>query len=216
MPNTAVLEFRPKPDDVFTILIPTTRSGRAETLNVAFIGVERALAPEVQHFTEQDLFRHAPYFREALGPANYKKWLLIDDYLSEAFGTAVPEGEEYRYKPTIALANLLFTAPGLDAVTYPSVASGDHGINICMLPDKADQLFVPREAWMIRLSERAVHPHTGQPLWRTDFLRRSREIGPDGVITWHAPGEGIDQMEIMRFARDRIQSLSERPVVVSK
>ena len=164
MPNTATLELRPNPDNVFTILIAGTRSGKLETLHVAFIGLERALAPEVQHFTERDLFRHDPEFRQALGPANYKKWLLIDDHLSGAFGTAVPEGEEYRYKATIALANLPFAAPGLDAINYPSVASGDHGINVCMLPDRADQLFVPKEVWMVRLGERATHAQTGEPL----------------------------------------------------
>ena len=41
----------------------------------------------------------------------------------------------------------------LDAVTFPSVATTDHGINICMTPDKADQFFVPFEAWMVRLDE---------------------------------------------------------------
>jgi RES domain len=164
MPNTATLELRPQADGVFTILVARTRSGKMETLQVAFIGLERSLAPEVQHFTERDLFRSNPDFRKALGPANYKKWLLIDDYLSEAFGTAVPEGEEYRYKPTIALANLLFSAPGMDAINYPSVASGDHGINVCILPDKADQLFVPKEAWMVRIGKRVAHPQTGEPL----------------------------------------------------
>jgi hypothetical protein len=171
--------------------------------------------PEVQHFTERDLFRRNPDFRKALGPANYKKWLLIDDYLSEAFGTAVPEGEEYRYKPTIALANLLFSAPGMDAINYPSVASGDHGINVCILPDKADQLFVPKEAWMVRIGKRVAHPQTGEPLWRFDFLQRSKDIGPDGIITWRAPGEGMNQAEIMRFARQRVKDLAEWPVAVS-
>ena len=103
------------------------------------------------------------------------------------------------YKPTIALANVLFTAPGLDAINYPSVASGDNGINVCMLPDKADQLFVPKEAWMIRLGERAAHPEKGAPIWRTDFLQRSKKIGPDGIIKWWAPGEGINQAEVMNL-----------------
>lgn len=216
MPNTATLELRPKSDGVFTILIAATRSGSLATLDVAFVGVERSLAPEVQHFSKRDLFRHNPDFRHALGHANYKKWLLIDGYLSEAFGTAVPESEEYKYKPTIALANVLFTAPGLDAINYPSVASDDHGINVCMLPDKADQLFVPKEAWMIRLGERAAHPETGALAWRTDFLQRSKEIGPGGTIKWWAPGEGINQAEVMRFARSRVETLTQWPVAVSQ
>src|SRR5262249_39233870 len=133
MPNAALLELRPQPGNVFTVLLAGTRSGKVETLNVAFIGLERARAPEVQHLTERDMFRHAPHFRNQLGPANYKKWLLIDDYLSKIFATVVPDGEEHKYKPTIALANLLFSAPNLDAVMYPNVATADNGINVCML-----------------------------------------------------------------------------------
>jgi hypothetical protein len=127
MPNAALLELRPQPGNVFTVLLAGTRSEKVETLNVAFIGLERARAPEIQHLTERDMFRHATHFRNQLGPADYKKWLLIDDYLSEIFATVVPDGEEHKYKPTMALANLLFSAPNLDAVMYPSVAMADHG-----------------------------------------------------------------------------------------
>lgn len=211
MPNTAVFELGPKSGDTFTVLIARTRTGKLEALNVAFVGLERALSPEVQHFNKNDLFRTAPHFRELVGPTNYKKWLLIDDYLSAIFGAFVPAGEEYRYKPTIALANLLFTAPKLDAVNYPSVATGDHGINVCMLPGRADELFTPFEAWMIEVAEQATHSETGELLWRTQFQRRSHEIGPDGVIVWRPPGKAIDQSEIMRFARRRVESLKAWP-----
>jgi hypothetical protein len=211
MPNTAIAELRPQPGNVFTILLAMTRSKKLETLDVAFIGLERSRAPEVQHFSANDMIRHAPSFRDQLGPANYKKWLLIDDYLSEIFATPVPEGEDYRYKPTIALASLLFRAP-LDAVTYPSVATNDYGINMCMLPDKADRFFAPSEAWTIGLEENALHPKTGEQLQRIEFLRRSHEIGPDGAIIWRSPGEGIDPAQIMRFARGRIKSLDQWPL----
>lgn len=213
MPNTAVLELRPQPGNIFTVLMATTR--KVETLNVAFIGLERSKAPEVQHFTERDMFRSAPHFRHQLGPAHYKKWLLIDDYLSDIFGTPVLEGEEHKYKPTIALANLLFTAPNMDAVNYPSVATDDHGINVCMLPSKADSVFVPLEAWMIRVEDNALHPTTGERLQRVHFLQRSHEIGPDGVINWHLPGEAINNEEIMRFVRRQMQSLDQWPASVA-
>jgi hypothetical protein len=67
MPNAALLELRPQPGNVFTVLLAGTRSRKVETLNVAFIGLERARAPEVQHLTERDMFRHAPHFRNQLG-----------------------------------------------------------------------------------------------------------------------------------------------------
>jgi RES domain len=208
-PNTAILELRPHPGNVFTVLLARTRSRKIETLNVAFIGLERSRAPEVRNLRDS-----APRFRDQLGPANYKKWLLVDDYLSEIFGTSVPEGEEYRYKPTIALANLLFAAPDLDAVNYPSVATSDHGINICMLPDKANQFFTALEAWMIKVEENALHPKTGKRLQRIRFLNRSHEIGPDGAIVWRPPGEDIKPDEIMRFVRGRMQSLDQWPLAV--
>jgi hypothetical protein len=213
MPNAAILELRPKPGNIFTVLMATTR--KVETLNVAFIGLERSKAPEIRHLTDSEMFRSAQHFRDWLGQANYKKWLLIDDYLSEIFGMPVPEGEEYKYKPTIALANLLFSAPNLDAVNYPSVATGDHGINVCMLPDKADQLFGPFEAWMIRVEESALDPTTGQQLERVHFLQRSHEIGPDRVMNWRPPGEGISNEEIMRFVRRRMEWLDRWPMPVA-
>lgn len=212
MPNTAIFELRPGKDEVFTVLIAGMKSGQVEKLNVAFIGLERAQAPEVQHLTDADLFRRAPGFRTKLGPANYKKWLLVDDYLSEIFGTPVTDGEEHKYKPTIALSKLLFTAPNLDAINYPSVATGDHGINICMLPDKADKLFTSSEAWELRVGERSLHPGTGELLHRVTFLRRSRQIHSDGAIEWYRAGEGIKPEEIMRFVRRRMEGLQQWPV----
>jgi hypothetical protein len=212
MPNTALLELRPKPGNIFTVLITRTRSGAVATLNTSFVGLERSLAPEVQHLGDDDTFRRASHFRRHLGAINYKKWLLIDDYLSEIFGGPVAEGEDYKYKPTIALADILFTAPKLDAVTYPSVATSDHGINICMAPEKADEFFVPFEAWMVRVDERALHPETGQVLHRVHFLNRSQEIGADGAIIWRPIGEGINPEEIMRFVRRRMSSLNQWPL----
>jgi hypothetical protein len=92
------------------------------SVRIAFIGLERCLAPEVGHFTDHDLFRRSPKFRSELGESAYRKWLAIDDYLSEILGQAVAPGEEHRYKPSIALADILFTAPDFDAINYPSVA----------------------------------------------------------------------------------------------
>ena len=47
MPNTTTLELKPQVGNVFTILVARTKSGMAETItNIAFIGVERSLAPE--------------------------------------------------------------------------------------------------------------------------------------------------------------------------
>lgn len=108
----------------------------------------------------------------------------------------------------------MFTAPKLDAVTYPSVATSDHGINICMAPEKADEFFVPFEACMVRVDERALHPETGQLLHRVHFLNRSQETAADSAIIWRLMGDGINPEKIMRFARRRMDSLSQWPLSV--
>ena len=213
MPNVAALELRVKPGDMVTVLVARTHSGNPEELRTAFVGLERSLAPEANALGPGDMFRTAPRFRKELGEGNYKKWLLIDDYLSEVFGTVVPDDEPHLYYPTIALSELLFGAPNVDAIQYPSVATQHHGINVCMLPDRADAMFRASEAWMIQIGEKERHPETGQPLMRIRFRLRSHEIGPDGVINWRAEGDGIDQETIRGFVRQRMERLERWPTV---
>ncbi len=211
MPNTTLLEMRPTIGDIFTVLVARTKDETIRTLNVAFIGIERSCSFELEHLTERDIFRRSPSFRESLGEANYKKWLLIDDYLSSILGTPVKDSEEYKYKPTIALAELLFSCQFLDAINYPSVATQDHGINICMLPEKVDEMLITSDAWMIRVEAEDTHPTTGEKLQRISFLRRSREIAADGTIDWLPEGVGLDTDNIARFVRRRLQNLAEFP-----
>jgi hypothetical protein len=160
------------------------------------------------------MFRHSPHFRQSLGEGSYRKWLTVDNYLSEILSQPVPRGEEYMYKPSIALAERLFNAPDLDAINSPSVASDNKGINIAHRPTRAAELFRPVEAWLIEIGESALQPETGEYLQESRFIRRSREIGADGVIDWLPPGEGIDTREIMRFARRRIETLTIPPTSV--
>jgi hypothetical protein len=140
--------------------------------------------------------------------------LLVDDYLSEIFGAVVEEGAPHLYRPTIAVADRLFTMPKLDAICYPSVATQDYGINVCMLPARADAIFMPSEAWMIELGKLDRHPKTNEPIRRIHFRLRSREIGADGMIQWGAPGEGINQETIRGFVRRRIEELDQWPAQV--
>ena len=212
MPNTAAIELRVKPGDMMTVLVARTRNGTFETLDTAFIELERSKAPEAEALGPDDNFRTSPDFRKQLGEGNYKKWLLIDDYLNEIFGCAVPDGEGHMYKATIALADLLLKAPGVDAISYPSVATSDHGINVCMLPSRADAIFAASEAWMVEIGEAALHPQTGEHLMRVSFHLRSREIGTDNVINWQPKGVGINEETIRGFTRRRVNQLDHWPL----
>jgi hypothetical protein len=212
MPNTTMYELKPEVGDRFTVLVARTKNNRPELLrNLAFIGVERSLAPEIQQLRPDDIFRTSSGFRKKLGESGYKKWLLIDDFLSGILGEKIGDKDEVRYKLTAALGDFIFEAPQVDAICYPSVATNDHGINICFLPKKADELLVPSEAWVIAVDGLDSHPEFPTPLPRIRFLKRSQEIASDGVLKWLPPGVGLHEDEINRFVRHRITRLTSPP-----
>jgi hypothetical protein len=212
MPNTTILELKPEIGDVFTVLIARTKSRTVELMkNLAFIGIERSLAPELSMLTKDDVFRTSSRFRQNLGEVAYKKWLLVDDFLSSILGETITDANAAKYRLTAALGDLVFEAPQINAVCYPSVATSNRGINICLLPDKADSLFEPSEAWAIRIEGQDSHPDVDSPLHRISFKKRSKEIGPDGVINWLPPGIGIDEEAILRFVRRRLQRIASLP-----
>jgi hypothetical protein len=212
MPNTTILELKPTVGDTFTILEARTRDQNIQTIRATFIGIERSKSFETQHLSAQDLFRSSDSFRQSIGEANYKKWRLVDDYLSFILGDPVQEGEEHKYKSTVALSQLLFSCPYMDAVNYPSVATNDHGINICFSAEKVDALFVPSEAWMMKIEGVYLHPQTGEKLFRSRWIRRSQSIAADGKIVWLPEGVGFELPEVLRFTRQRIQQLSQMPM----
>ncbi len=210
-PMTSIMELKPMVGDVFTILSAVTHSRAIEKMRVSFLGIERCKSWELEHLTSESFYRHSKQFRAAIGEANYKKWLLVDDCLSALLAEPVADDEGHKYKPTIALGNLLFACQFMDAVNYPSVATHDLGINICLSPERADALFTPSEAWMMRVEGVDAHPETGESLYRVRWLRRSSKIATDGTITWLADGIGFDPAEVQRFVRGRLESLSQPP-----
>lgn len=212
-PNAAMLEMRVKEGGIVTVLLARTRNAPTlELKNTIFLGLERSLAREVKHFGPHDLFRTSPSFRQQVGEGNYKKWRLIDDYVGDILSASVTSKTRYLYKPTMALADVLFTWPDLDVVNYPSVESDRHGINLCALPETADRLFQPFEAWMILVQQQEYDAATGQVLRRIEFKRRSQPIGEDGAINWLGEGEGLDEREILRFTQHRLKTLSQMPI----
>lgn len=211
-PNAAMLELRPLEGGIITVLLATTKDAPfVELSDTIFIGLERSLADEVEHLGASDLFRSSPSFRMQVGEGNYKKWRLIDDYFDDILTAPVTSTTKHLYKPTMALADVLFSCPNLDVINYPSVESDLHGINLCTLPETADRLFRPFEAWMIRLQQKEYHDVTSQELHRIEFVRRSHPIGDDGAIKWLSEGEGLNPAEILRFTQHRLKTLDKMP-----
>jgi len=186
----AIFETRPATGDTVSLLMAQAREPFVE-LKCAHIGLERGLAPELAEIQKKRIPRANPRFQAMLQQHGISsRWLQIDEYLAEMATTLFPpEYEEDQYKITNAIAEVLFKAPEVDALNYPSVAASLECINLCLRPAVADTIFKPHEAWMIRIEERADHlpglkEKPTDVYYRTTFLRRSEKIEENGDILW--------------------------------
>jgi hypothetical protein len=122
-----------------------------------------------------------------------------------------PEQEHDKYKITNAIARILFRAPGVQALNYPSEATALQSLNLCMQPDVADQYFMPSEAWMIKLGTSLPQlPMLDEPgpFYRTTFIRKSETIEPDGRIHWSEILQDVQPEDIAHLAyRPRLPHL---------
>lgn len=208
-PHTAVFELRPQVGQRYTVLLARSRWEHS-TFAGPFVGLASSLS-----FDAVSLRRTGDHQRQQLrmrlGNANYKKYVLVDEWLSGRMTMPIEVGREQEYMPTIAFANLMFGAPGVNTIMYPSVTTDRHGINLCMQPDVADELLQPSEAWVFEIEGIDAHPDTHQPMFRTRPLIRTTSISGSGEIVWRPPGEGLGESEMNYFSRGQVRSLAKMP-----
>jgi hypothetical protein len=180
----AVNEVRPTPHDIITILVVRARDGRV-TLENAHIGLERLKLTPFGKRGSQVLKRQA-WFQAILKERGItKKWLLLDNFLSEmATSLFSPESEQDKYKITNAISSSLFNMPNVQGIIYPSISTKSNNINFCLMPHVADQCFVPRQLWMVRIEEKTFRPASGDYEYQARLIRRSESISSEGRISW--------------------------------
>jgi hypothetical protein len=89
----AIYEIHPSVGDVITLLVARSKGPLAD-LDVAHIGLERSLAPEMGFVPRDRKLRNNPQFQGMLEHFGIsKKWLAVDDFLSEMATTVfAPHG----------------------------------------------------------------------------------------------------------------------------
>lgn len=195
----AIFEVQAPLGSTVTVLCCSTREDFVE-LRCAHIGLKRSVSPVAMHASHGSPLKNGR-LQQALDSAGLsKKWQRIDEFLADMATGRWPESEQQdQYKITNAIASVLMGAPDACGLNYPSVATTLNSINLCLPPSVADEIFVPLEAWTLRTEERVDRlsglDHTG-PFFRTEFLRRSREIDSDGTIHWTdvEPGYPVEHL----------------------
>lgn len=199
-PHTAIYELRPQVGKIYTVLWARTKA-KGLILATMFPGITRCRSADLLT-VRTELPKRVAAHRARLGGGNWKKYALLDDWLTEIITRSATNTNDY--KPTIGLANILFRAP-IDAVAYPSVATGHNGINICFQPERADELFKASEAWEFEILGDGYLYDKPSLLLRS--LRKSTIIDDDGIITWGAYGVDVGEYFIRQFARGLLPSL---------
>jgi len=213
--QTAIYELRHQAGDRITVLVVRPKENVSYFSNIVFIGLDRSSAPEVSSINKSESLKNSEEFKRGVGSKNHKKFVLIDSFLEDLLTLKIEEGEEYKYKPTVILAEILFSIPNIDALNYPSVATNLNGINFCTTPEKADEHFYGDEAWVIDILDVGVHPDSGKILYKTKFIKRSKSIDSDGKIEWLKEGDGINYPAISAFTGG-IKALDKEPVSSSR
>jgi hypothetical protein len=151
----AIYEIHPAVGDVITLLVVRSKGPFAD-LDVAHIGLERSLAPEMGFVPHDRKLRTNRRFQGMLEDFGIsRKWLAVDDYLSEMATTVfAPHEEQDKYKITNSIGRLLLQIPSVHGLNFPSVATGLVSLNLCLRPEIADRFFHPAEAWMIKIEEK--------------------------------------------------------------
>jgi hypothetical protein len=114
-----------------------------------------------------------------------RKHKIIDDFIAEEFLKVVDEGQEDLYKPTIAIAELLFgfgtDEQPIDGIAYPSIACDQINANLALLPEAFHRIYEPAACRVIKIDE--ALPDQG---FRYSE-KTARSISDSGTIEWPNP-----------------------------
>lgn len=122
---TPIFEIRNSVDEQFAMIRYKLKPG--QVLNLTTI------ATELDKFTEIGLQRLYNWTEKGL-----KNWRIINGFIASLFKKKIPLGEEYKYKATVELLNILDFSE-CDGYIYPSVERGNGGYNIAIKPASADR-----------------------------------------------------------------------------
>jgi hypothetical protein len=103
---------------------------------------------------------------------------LVNDFLSEVFMAQMIDGEEWRYRLSIAVAEKLLDADMVEGILYPSAAMWANADNFALRPRFVDQHLTAVYAEFVQVTAVA-----GTSI-SIDVLDEARRFSPDGSIEW--------------------------------
>lgn len=197
--NAALWEVRPKAGDLITIAICSPRGDSAK-LCVSHIGLYNFSGRKDSLYSGIPDLRNDPSFVSHLKSKNaLRNWLLTDGFFSDLSKCRI-EDRPGLYNATCHVGEILTIPDYVNALSYPSVASGMSALNFRLDRDTAERLYKIAELWEFRINYHFYGPddnpaiHPGK--LDTHAIKRSESISADGTINWFPNGVNIGPSEL--------------------
>jgi hypothetical protein len=175
--DTALYEMRPQVGDLYTILRCRLKDPGIIP-HVMELGIAER-SSQYDHPLRHSILENTVAGREFLrDEGNIKSNLAIRTFLAKEFTRIVEPGNEFEYKITIALAEILMDSDRIDGVCYPSIATKT-GSNLTLKPTSVDRLYEADDSWVLRI-EQDLRPQGFQVL----CVAKAKSISSDGAIKW--------------------------------
>ena len=179
---TSIIECRPSLNDVITLtsfasINPQLRA-KVNPIGVGFL----------QKLDNGYKTIFAEHYKAKEGSVDtYNNNIKIDDFLNEIFHLNVAAGEEWRYRPSIAITNILLDGE-FDAIIYPSISAKMTGANYAFKPGFADENFYINNGRMYKVVEITSTHCQMQVIKVLDKVdARGKDHYTDAIITWRNP-----------------------------
>lgn len=146
--NTSIVEIRPKLNDIITTIdYRPTRNRREVVAKTNPIGI--TYLQKIKQFG--DTF--ADHFKQKNGlDSIFTNNFILDNFLNEKFHEVINEEENWKYKISIAISEILLYGD-FEGLLYPSISYKMNQANFAFKPEFADLNFCIKDGYMWRITE---------------------------------------------------------------
>lgn len=173
--GTAIIEMRPNVGDRLTVLQFGLKN-QDDLPNVLKCGVPNNMIPLPESGINQEIMKLRPVGHTISDRGNR----VLHKFIDGVFREDIHEAEGFRYKLSVAIAELIMLSPEIDGILYRSVARQDPGENLALKAESADRLFKPLKVWVVDV-EQKVAPDK----YLVRCYCTSTELRETGEIIWN-------------------------------
>lgn len=148
--DTVICELQLEKGDIFTIADFYSKTPNLSAL-VQTIGINELSKSQEKY---KRLFQEYYLKLKIDAPNEYDKNILIDNFLSEQFQIIVNQHEDWKYKLTIAISQILLSNPDADGLLYPSISYNTKGANLILKPKIVDERLIIGRAGMFQVVDK--------------------------------------------------------------